>query len=279
MSLDRPITAMVVLATLSFAKDVRAEPTKQECVEANEKAQDLRQAGKLHAARDQLARCIATACPGPVREDCAQRLAEVDAAQPKVVFSAKDASGNDLEAVRVTVDGAAFADKLDGTAFDVDPGEHTFRFEGADGAVIEKRLVVREGEKRRSESVVLHLHMPAVGVAGAPMESASSSWGAYAAFGAGGVGLVVGTVFGVLALGTKSTLDSACGGPRTGCPPGQVNALNMQAWGADIGLGVAVVGAAVGTVLLVSQPSPAKRQGGVFPWVGVLSAGIGGTYP
>ena len=261
-----------VLVTLAFSPPAtaRADPTKQECVTANDQAQDLRQAGKLHAARAALAVCIATACPGPVREDCAQRLVELDAAQPELVFSAKDAAGNDLDAVRVTVDGAPFADKLDGAAVDVDPGEHVFRFEAADGAATEKTLVVREGEKRRMVAVVL----------GLPEGHGSSTrWGAYAAFGTSGVGLVVGTVFGVMALGTKSSLDTACGSSRTGCPRGQVSTLSTQAWGADIGLGVAVAGAAVGTaLLLLTHDTSSRRSAGVFPWIGLTSAGIGGRF-
>jgi hypothetical protein len=259
-----------VLAALAFAPDARAEPTKQECVAANDRAQDLRQAGKLRAARQELAVCIATACPGPVREDCAQRLSELDAAQPKLVFSAKDAAGNDLDAVRVTVDGAPFADRLDGAALDADPGEHTFRFETADGAWTEKTLVVSEGEKRRMVPVVLRR----------PEADGSSHWGAYAAFGAGGVGLVVGTVFGALALGTKSSLDAACGPSKTGCPGSQVSTLSTQAWAADISLGVAVAGAAVGTALLLLSPrsTAPSRAASVYPWVGPMAAGIGGRF-
>jgi hypothetical protein len=259
----------MILSTLVFSPAARAEPTKQECVAANDRAQDLRQAGKLRAARVELAVCIATACPGPVREDCAQRLSEIDAAQPRLVFSAKDAAGNDLDAVRVTVDGAPFADRLDGAAIDVDPGEHAFRFEAADGAAAEKTVVVREGEKRRMVGVVLRR---------AP-EQGSSGWGAYAAFGAGGVGLVVGTVLGVMALSTKSSLDAACGPSRTGCPEGEVSTLSTRAWGADIGLGVAIVGAAAGTALLLVSHSPSSRRSArVFPWVGVMSGGVGGRF-
>ena len=61
------------------------EPTKLECIAANDAAQDLRRTGKLREAREKLALCVSTACPGPVREDCAQRLTEVDGVMPSIV--------------------------------------------------------------------------------------------------------------------------------------------------------------------------------------------------
>jgi hypothetical protein len=281
VGVTRGVTALI-LALLAFPGTARADPTKQECVEANEKGQDLRQTGKLRAAREQLALCVAATCPGPVREDCGQRLSEVAAAQPRIVFAAKDAAGNDLEAVRVTMDGVTFTEKLDGTALDVDPGEHVFRFETAAGVSTEKKIVVREGEKRRRESVTLG----ADGVSGPrlpALEGGSSNGWVYAAFGVGGVGLVVGTVFGVLALGTRSSLDSECGPSKTGCPQNDVSRLNTQAWGADIGLGMGVVGAVVGTVLLLTSPGSPTHGGpgnsaGIAPWIGVGSAGVVGRF-
>jgi hypothetical protein len=267
------VTAIFLVA-LAFPGTARADPTKQQCVEANDKAQDLRQTGKLRAARVELALCVALSCPGPVREDCAQRLTEVAAAQPRLVFAAKDAAGNDLEAVRVTIDGAPFAEKLDGTALDVDPGEHVFRFETAEGFSTEKTIVVREGEKRREERVRLGADRKPEG------ERGSSSGWTYSALGVGAVGLVVGTVFGVMALDTKSSLDSACGPTKTGCPQSLVDRLKSQAWGADIGLGVGVVGAVAGAVLLLTSQGPSTHASaaGIAPWIGVGSAGVVGRF-
>ena len=114
---------------LSASPAVAADPTKQECVAANESAQDLQRTGKLREARASLAVCTAASCPGAVREDCGQRLKEVEAALPRLVFAAKDALGHDLGAVRVTIDGEPLLDKLDGSSTTVDPGEHHFTFE------------------------------------------------------------------------------------------------------------------------------------------------------
>jgi hypothetical protein len=275
--------ALVVLAGLTILGKAAAEPTKLECVEANEAAQDLRRGGSLRAAHEKLATCTATACPAAVREDCAQRLSDVTAAQPTIVFVAKDATGADLETVRVTLDGAPFADKLDGTALEVDPGEHTFRFELPGARAVVKRLVLHEGEQGRRETVVMRSMLSAAQTATTetPASSLASRWPVYAAFGAGAAGLVVGSVFGALALGTKSTLEAECGPSRTHCPATDVARLNAEAWGADIGFGVALVGAALGTVLLLTSPqAPARGRESTFvPRVGLGSAGFRMSLP
>jgi hypothetical protein len=65
---------------------------------------------------------------------------------------AKNAAGSDLVDVKVTVDGAPLATKLDGLAVDVDPGAHTFAFEAPDGRV-EQKVVITEGGKAQRVSV------------------------------------------------------------------------------------------------------------------------------
>ena len=187
-----------------------AEPTKQECVSANETAQDLRRVAQLRQARAELARCVSASCPGPVREDCAQQLKEVDSAMPTLVLVAKDKAGNDLGAVLVTMDGLPFADSLDGTAIRVDPGEHRFVFEGEGLPPAEKVVVVREGDKNRHISVVLQplsdessAQQPPTGplLSGPTQRAIAVGLG-----GAGTVSIVIGSVFGLVA---KSTYDNA----------------------------------------------------------------------
>src|SRR5450432_2123164 len=151
----RALSSIMVLAVLLADLPARsAEPTKQQCVDANDAAQDLRQSGKLRQARERLALCASASCPAIVREDCAQRLGEVDAAMPTIVFEAKDAAGNALPAVAVTMDGQPFAEKLDGKPLQLDPGEHRFVFNAQGLPSTEKTLVVREGDKARHEHVV-----------------------------------------------------------------------------------------------------------------------------
>jgi hypothetical protein len=132
-----------------------ADVTKDQCVGANAKAQDLRREGKLSAAREQLLMCAAQSCPEIVRDDCTKRLDDLERAQPTVAFEVKDAAGLDVTAVRVSVDGRELADRLVGTALPVDIGEHVFTFEVSGQAPVSRTLVITEGEKGRRERIVI----------------------------------------------------------------------------------------------------------------------------
>ena len=269
----RTRAAFVGLALVVVSAGAAADPTKPECLAANDKAQDLRQAGKLKAAREQLAVCVAQSCPGPVRDDCVQRLAEIATVQPSIVFAVKDSAGDDLSAVNVTVDGQPFAEKLDGAALAVDPGDHTFRFEGV-GAVTNKHIVVREGEKGRREAVVLGAKSTATGSSAALGEHGGMGTQKTLGLVVGGVGvagLVVGSIFGVVA---KSTSNS----PATA---GRVSLVDASEWGSDIGFGIGIAGVVAGTILFFTAPR--ESHGGhaaasVRPWIGPGCAGFEGRF-
>ena len=250
--------------------------SKQECAAANEGAQDLRRAGKLREARTQLALCTATSCPGPIRDDCAQRLKEVEAALPTVILEAKDAGGHDLSAVHVTMDGGPLLDKLEGTPVVLDPGEHRFVFEAEGFRSAEETVVLRERERDRPIRVVLQ--SPArprqEGPATAPAEENHTQSALGLSLGAAGVvGLIVGTVFGFIA---KSTYDNAvqnqCGGDPTGCTAQgaqdgrTAHSQAMVSTAAFIGGGALLAG---GALLFFTAPksgdvsvSPAAASGG-----------------
>jgi len=217
--------ALVLSLSLAASSAVADEPTKLECVSANESAQELRDAGKLRAARSRLALCVAQSCPAPVREDCAQRLNEVDKAMPSLVFEASDPSGHDLNAVRVTMDGELLVDKLDATPVVVDPGQHFFVLEAQGLPQATRTLVVREGDKNRRERIALAAPSAAPAAEGATpgiatpdavkgsaetprTEGSRQRIIGLSVASAGVVGLAIGTVFG---LASKSTYDHALG--------------------------------------------------------------------
>jgi hypothetical protein len=268
---------------LLLAGSAAAAPSKTQCIAANEKAQDLRQEGKLREARAQLTTCVAASCPGPVREDCARLFGEVDAALPSLVFEVKDRAGDDLGAVRVTADGEALADRLDGTAIVVDPGDHRFVFEANGLPAVEKRVVVREGDKGRHVSVSMSPGAPGGSTnaaEGTPRSSAPSDGKAQRTagliMGAGGIaGIVIGSIFGVL---TKATYDNALqnechGNPGTCDSQGgqDGSTAHSQATIATIGF---IAGAALlagGAVLYFTAP---KRGVTVSPAVGGSGFGL-----
>jgi hypothetical protein len=260
-------------------------PTKAECVAANESGQDLRQSGKLHEARTSLAACLAPSCPGPVREDCAQRLAEVDQAVPTVVLVANDAAGRDLSAVRVTMDGTPWLEKLDGKASAVDPGAHRFRFETDGLPAKEETFVISEGEKNRRILVLLAPVTPADPPPPPPPAPTGAGLGTQRAIGLGlAVGGVVSAGAGaVLGLIAKSTQDNAVSQCRNGnphdCSLQSVNdshAAYGQAAGSTVAFvaaGALLAGGAV--VFLTAGGSDKVKMGLVF---GDRTVGLRGAW-
>jgi hypothetical protein len=210
------VVCAVALALMS--PDARAI-TKDQCVDANTKAQSLRRDGKFAAAREQLTLCVDSACPAIVRDDCTQRLDELDRAQPTVVFDAKTRSGDDVVMVRVDVDGVRLADVLDGRALRVDPGQHVFTFEVTDRPPTTYRFVLKEGEKDRRERITVSDVAEAVTPSAAAVPSPGQSQRVVGlVLGAVGLaGLGVGTVFGVLAIHDWSNSRNECESP-TNCP-------------------------------------------------------------
>jgi hypothetical protein len=90
---------LIVLPLLTAVPAFAADPTKQQCVAADDAAQDLRQEGKLRAAREKLAICTSPACPALVREDCKQRIEEVDHATANATGKSTD-PGAEAEVAR-----------------------------------------------------------------------------------------------------------------------------------------------------------------------------------
>jgi len=118
----------------------------------------------------------------------------------------------------------------------------------------------------------------------APPESPSHA-PAYIAFGVGVVGLGVGGVTGVLALGKKSSLDTACG-PTKNCPTSSQSDLDSaKTMGtiSTIGFIVGGVGVAAGIVLLLTEGSSSSAtatvgKATVTPDLGAGYIGAHGTF-
>ena len=203
------------LVTVAGGKAL-ADSTKDQCVDANTQAQTLRRAGQLGAAREQLVLCGDARCPGVVRDDCAQRLDELERAQPTLVLDVQDASGQDIVTVDVRIDGKPFADRLDGRAIVVDPGEHTFTFSVPGLGPVTRRLVLKEGEKERRERVVVGEPAPretTPAVIPSPVTRHSGHTQRVAGIvltGVGVVGIAIGAVFGVMTIDDWSHSKSEC---------------------------------------------------------------------
>ncbi len=290
-------SASLAPASAAAAPDPPTAPTapsKAQCIAADTDGQELRRAGKLAEARDKLRLCADPACPSMVQGDCTTRLDELDRVQPTVVFQVKDASGADVSAVAVTVDGKPLVDRLDGTALPVDPGSHVFAFSAAGAAgqpPVTRTLVLFEGEKDRREKIALGgapgaapatagaATIPlgettlAGGAAPAAGEPAPASHGlggrkllGLVVAGAGVAGLAAGGVFGALTLSEKSRQQSDCASATSCNSPGQ--AQSDHSAGMTDGL-VSTVGFIAGGALLVggavlffTAPAPSAASSG-----------------
>lgn len=278
----------LVATTLLLAlHGIAAADDTTQCLDASSAAQDLRREKHLVAAREQLLVCARATCPGVVQRDCAGWLAEVEAATPTVVFAVKDATGADVVAARIELDGKPLLEQLTGGAVAIDPGVHALRVIVATGEPVAQQLVIREGEKNRLVEVALPAWAAppppapeptsvvaptalAAPVRDTPLGDAPPprSRRALAAIGLTGGGVVVvavGVVFGVKARGTWQEARDACGG---GCVPGsRAYDLRADARGqatiATAGVLVGSLAIAGGVVLYVTgreQPaSPVAR--------------------
>ncbi len=113
--------------------------------------------------------------------------------------------------------------------------------------------------------------------------SGGTNGAAIAGFSVAGAGLVVLGVAGGLALAQRSDLDDQ--GCAPDCDGGDVSALRTRAIVADVGLVVAVVGAALGVVFLLTggdgdDETAEDVAWGVSPWVAPGSGGaaVGGRF-
>jgi hypothetical protein len=290
MFVNRRSALLAVLFTVSVngmaggSVAAAAEPTKRECVAANEDAQDLRHAGKLREARRQFAACTAAGCPSLIREDCAQRLREVESALPSIVFVAKDRAGHDLTAVHVAMDGDPLIEHLDGTAVVIDPGEHKFVFTAEGFHDATSTMLVREGEGDRPVRIVLESTNPPPEVASPPPAPAPppSSGGSFvrplgitlAVIGVGGIG--VGSVLGLVSKSTYDRAQNECPSGNLGTCSGKAqyqqdfDSANSQATASTIAFIAGGALVATGALLFFLAP---KTASGVTVGVSAVSGG------
>ena len=170
--------------------------------------------------------------------------------------------------VVVTRDGAPVAATSLGVPMRLDPGDHVFTWQAPGGPAKEKAIALKPKDRTS-----LLLELPAL--AGVPVETPVSPppeapkqtglsgrrIGAFAAFGVGGVGLVMGAITGGLALGKKSTVDQNCGigGDPTACNhTGATAADGLKTLGtvSTVGFVLAGVGVGAGLALFFTEPKP-----------------------
>ncbi|MEO5730130.1 MAG: hypothetical protein ABI134_24865 [Byssovorax sp.] len=205
-------------------------------------------------------------------------------------------------------DGAVVAEAALGIGLPVDPGKHVVSTQAPGGALWEQRITITKGEKKplvlevkAAPTVEARTAMAAPVVVATPEPASQADLpspagagtssrrvAAYALGGVGVAGLVLGGVMGGLTLGKKSTIEAHCG-KGIGAP----SELDCDQTGLDaagsaktlglvstIGFAAGLAGVVTATVLLLTEPKPAKPTTGARgPWISadVLSAGLTGA--
>ncbi len=148
-------------ATFALAHGSTALATdKADCAAALKLAQADKGAGKLNKALTELATCSRPVCPKAMVKQCTDLTTALTAAQPTVLFTAKDASGNPVALVTVTVDGSIVSSNLDGTPVALDAGPHTMKFESDGATPVEKQITVEAGTKSQPVAIDLDVNPP-----------------------------------------------------------------------------------------------------------------------
>ena len=271
MDIVRLTTPIVALALVASSFPVRtayaASETGAECASAYEKAQYLRRDKKLRAAHKELLVCSQSTCPAAVVSDCTQWLAEVEKGTPTVVFDARDPKGQSVADVKVYMDGELLQNKLDGTAVQVDPGTHTFRFEPASGTAGEQQVLVLEGEKTR----VITFSITGAASGGNPGDRNGSGNQGHAGETSGGSGKAVGLILagvGVAALAggivfgamgsSQASSDKDPGGCAPNCSDSEVSSIKTKLILSDVLIPVGIVGIGAGLVLYLTSGGSSK---------------------
>ncbi len=252
----------LLLEALTPARPARAdEPSvpaeqapadiKNQCADAYEATQRERAAGHLLVARKNGIFCAQNSCPDVLRSDCARWSDELSSSIPSLVIEARSPNGELLSNVYVEVDGAPFAEHLDGRALEIDPGRHHFRFEALGLAAREQDVVLIEGHEAQHVRVVLALE-PVKPPPPRRVPLASYLLGAASVVGLGSF-----AYFGLTGNHKKSELDRC----RPGCDQAQGTTIRRDWLVADVSLGASLVSLGIATWLAIaSQREPSGAQ-------------------
>ncbi|HKO90508.1 MAG TPA: hypothetical protein VJU61_05115 [Polyangiaceae bacterium] len=247
------------LLVLLIVRPVLAQAPEASC-SAVQETESLRAAGRYRETRVRLLDCVNAQCGGDVRRRCALALQKLDAVTPSIVVSMKDAQGNDVTDVAVSLEDQPLVSSLDGMAIPVDPGKHRFVFQRPGQAPVSLALEIREGEKFRAIDVPLE--SPSASPAAEPADSAApaTGWsprvvGGATLIGVGVAGLAAFTWLGLSARSEEKELESC-----KPCSDARIDSVETRYLLANISLGVGVVALGSATWLLLTD-SPGKAAG------------------
>lgn len=218
-------------------------------------------------------------------KDAGRELEELRGRVPKAKIVVKG-PGHDSSFLQVMLDGNQVPPALVGVPRTIDPGTH--RVEARVPAVSRGVTTLTIAEREVTE---VQVQLTLLGATeqeeesfdeGAPQRDTRSSpletWG-WVAIGVGTAGVVVGATGALVAQGKRDDLEQQCDGSR--CPPeaqGNLDSFRRARTISWVGYGIGAAGLVTGTVLLLLPKKRESSAATVKPWVGLGSAGVGGSF-
>lgn len=250
--------------------------------------------GKIVEGTENLQRVVReklpAAAPAPFVAAKARAQKILDAAVPKIAHLTITVKAPKGIEVSVKVDAEVVSDALIGASRPTDPGDHSIEASAPGFLTARRTLTLSEGQ---SSDVVLTLEPDSNARAATPQsstqhappaaESTSSTRQtlAYISLGVGGAGVVVGTIFGIMAMSKRNDLEKSCAGKV--CPlalQSDIDSARFSGTISTVGFVVGGLGIAAGATLLLWPQAVQVKTGQttVQPFVGLAAAGIQGTF-
>ena len=245
------LAGVCALAGFGYARSAAAAPSdvKAQCLGAYEQGQRERKAGTLAQARATFTFCASDACPRALHEDCSRWLTDAVEATPKAVFRVSSSSGEELDGVRVRIDGGESQPAGEGPV-ELEPGVHIALLELDDYRSAERRFTVSERETLTLEialapAVTTRAPPAAVAPTGSGLRSDAggdrkrlSLTPIWIGAGLGVIGASGFTYFGLKARAADRALDSC----TPNCDGAKVEAIERDYLLANISLGAGALG-------------------------------------
>ena len=243
-------------------------------VEAREVALDV---GRIPVAADE------TDKSAQARRDASELAERLKPRIPTLITKIVTVTKSSAELL-VSIDGAPVPAAAIGEARKVNPGTHEVRAHYEGGDEVRAIVVILEGE---TKSVELSPPAPKVTVKpGGLVEAHKTMAPTYVAFGVAGVGVVLGTITGLVALTDTKDLENQCSPiaaqpGKLACPRalwGKLDEASMLGTISTIGFVVAGAAAAFGLGWWIFAPDPKPEKPRIEPVIGLGTAGIRATF-
>jgi hypothetical protein len=211
----------------------------------------------------------------------------LDTALPRIAHLTIEVKTKGAE-VKIKVDNEPVSSAMIGASRPTDPGTHTVEASAPDFLGLTKTVTLSEGEsatlalslepdtsaKKKQEEPKPKPDKPAAS------HSTKRTLG-YVSLAIGGVGVVMGSAFGLMAMSKRNALDKSCQAKI--CPTSEqdnLDAARLQGTVSTVGFVVGGIGLAAGATLLLWPSAAEVKAGGatIRPWTGFGSAGVSGAF-